>query len=679
VRKVLIANRGEIARRVIRAARQRGLCTVAVYSDADAGALYVREADEAVNLPGTAARDTYLASDLLIEAAVATGADALHPGYGFLSENAAFAAACVDAGLIFVGPPPAAIALMGDKLGAKQIMADHGVPVLGSVTAEAGSVPDIEEILQRVGLPAIIKASAGGGGRGMRIVSDADQIGAALDSARREAESAFGDPTVFIERYLAPARHIEVQVFADRHGGVATLFERECSIQRRHQKLVEESPSPFVDAEMRQRLCAAAAQAARAVNYVGAGTVEFVAGPDRSFAFLEMNTRLQVEHPVTELVTGLDLVSLQFAVAEGEPLPPEVTGACMSGHAIEVRLCAEDPAAGHLPQSGTFEVFAFDTGAVRLDTGVGEGSEVPPYYDSMVAKVIAHAPTRRQAAARLAGALAEARLHGVLTNRDLLVRVLRSDEFLAGDTTTDFLERVPGLSAPLTGPGGHRVHALIAALALVEHDRRERRVQPSVPAGWRNNRSAPEATAFRLGDGTLTVEMDPGAGEGVAVVDGEKLEYARHGVERVGPGRMSLDVTVDRIRRRYSVAVTSRHLYVDSPLGCSDLQRVSRYPEPGEGGGPIGALEAPMPGRVVRTLVGAGQTVDAGQALVVMEAMKMEHVIASPGPGTVRAVHVAEGEQVGRGAVLVSVDPVSVDPVGGDPAGGDPAGGEEQS
>src|SRR4051794_15149887 len=403
IRSLLVANRGEIARRVFRTAREMGISTVAVYSDPDADARFVREADVAVRLPGASPGETYLRGDLVVEAALRAGADAVHPGYGFLSENAAFAQSVIDAGLTWVGPPPPAIEAMGSKLGAKEMMRAAGVPTLPWATDVSGGAD--------VGFPLLVKASAGGGGRGMRIVRSAAELADAVEGAQREAGSAFGDATVFLERYVEAPRHVEIQVFADTHRNVVSLFERECSIQRRHQKIVEEAPSTAVDDALRQRMGDAAVAAARAVGYVGAGTVEFVLDATGEFAFLEMNTRLQVEHPVTELVTGLDLVRLQILVAMGQPLPPEALAPTMTGHAIEVRLYAEDATHDFLPVTGTLRAFDIDSRQVRVDTGVETGSVVSPYYDPMLAKVIAHAPTRDEAAGRLAGALRRARIH----------------------------------------------------------------------------------------------------------------------------------------------------------------------------------------------------------------------------------------------------------------------------
>jgi acetyl/propionyl-CoA carboxylase alpha subunit len=651
IRKVLIANRGEIARRIMRTARSLGIRTAVVYSDADRSAQFVPEADEAVRLAGLTAADTYLVGDLVIDAARRVGADAIHPGYGFLSENADFAKACVQAGLTFVGPSPDAIRTMGDKLGAKQMMAAHGVPTLPSATVADGGADELAAAISRVGLPAIIKASAGGGGRGMRVVTEAGEMRLALASARREAQAAFGDPTVFIERYLSPARHIEVQIVADRDGEVATLFERECSIQRRHQKLVEESPSPFVDAALRSRLTAAATQAARAVGYRGVGTVEFVVDRDGEFAFLEMNTRLQVEHPVTELITGLDLVAWQFRIAAGERLGPDVTDARLRGHAIEVRLCAEDPTTGHLPASGTFLLFEVDDTAVRVDSGVTTGSEVSPFYDSMVAKVISWGESRADAIAKLADALERARLHGVTTNRDLLVRTLRSDEFAAGDTTTDFLARLPHLARPRTERAAHRQHAAVAAVAVDHADHAGRAVQSGIPAGWRNNRSGLDHVEFGGEGEPITVRYGCNGSDRRVEVDGTPVDIEVHLVD---PD--TVEATIDGIRRTFRVAVDPSRVLVDSGMGASTFECIDRFPSPADSG-PEGGLTAPMPGRVVRILVAAGQSVEAGEPMMVLEAMKMEHTIFSPTAGTVVALHVDEGDQVERSAVLAAVEP----------------------
>lgn len=485
IRRLLVANRGEIARRIFSTCRAMGIETVAVFSDADAGMPHVAEADRAVRLKGFAPADTYLNAGALVAAARSTGADAIHPGYGFLSENADFATLVLDAGLTWVGPPPKAIAAMGSKVDAKALLAEAGVPMLPSWTHPE----DVTDY------PVLVKASAGGGGRGMRVVRAQGELADALASARREAASAFGDGTVFVERYVETGRHIEVQIIADTHGTVVALGERDCSIQRRHQKIVEEAPSPAVDDELRAALVDAAVAAARAVGYVGAGTVEFLLAPDGQFSFLEMNTRLQVEHPVTECVYGVDLVRLQLIVAEGQPLPFTQTPP-RQGHAIEVRLYAEDPAADWRPHTGTLHRFAVPTmDGLRIDSGVETGSEIGVHYDPMLAKVIAWAPSRSEAARGLASALRRAEIHGVVTNRDLLVRVLDAPEFLDGGTDTAFLGRHPEVLEPLV----HDDPVIVLAAALS-------RVNPGpLPSGWRNVGSAPQTAVFEAPWGEVEV------------------------------------------------------------------------------------------------------------------------------------------------------------------------------
>ncbi|KAA9154827.1 ATP-grasp domain-containing protein [Amycolatopsis acidicola] len=620
ITSILVANRGEIARRVFRTCAGLGIARAAVFSDADAGSPHVAESDAAVRLPGDAPSDTYLRPDLLVAAAKATGADAVHPGYGFLSENAGFAQAVLDAGLTWIGPPPAAIASMGSKVEAKRIMASAGVPVLSEL--DPASVTEAE-------LPVLIKASAGGGGRGMRVVRSLDELADAVDSARAEAASAFGDPTVFCERYLETGRHIEVQVLADEHGTVWTVGERECSIQRRHQKVLEEAPSPLVDAKMRAELSDAAAKAAKAIGYVGAGTVEFLATADGEFFFLEMNTRLQVEHPVTELVFGLDLVASQIRVAEGHALPAEPPAP--SGHAIEVRLYAEDPAAGWQPQTGTLRRFEVP-GDVRVDSGVADGSVIGVHYDPMLAKVIAWAPDRAEAARKLAGALAGARVHGVRTNRDLLVNVLRHKEFLAGNIDTAFFDR-HGLEALSTPLGDERLAAVAAAFADAAANRAGRRF----PAGWRNVPSVPQTKRYTVGDNEYEVAYRDGKVEGSDIT-----------LVSATPARVVLDV--DGVRRNFDVARYPGLVCV----GTVSLTPVPRFTEPGQALA-AGSLVAPMPGTVLRIAVEAGASVAAGDPLLWLEAMKMEHKITAPADGVVAELPVSAGQQVEVGAVLAVV------------------------
>jgi len=644
IQNLLVANRGEIARRVFRTCRDAGIGTVAVFSDADAAAPHALEADAAVRLPGNAPSETYLRAELLVKAAADTGADAVHPGYGFLSENAAFARAVLDAGLTWVGPPPEAIETMGSKVESKRLMAAAGVPVLSELDPASVTSDD---------LPLLVKASAGGGGRGMRVVRSLDELAEAVEGASAEAGSAFGDPTVFCERYLETGRHIEVQVLADTHGTVWAVGERECSIQRRHQKVVEEAPSPFVDAAMREELFAAARKAAKAIDYVGAGTVEFLAGPDGRFYFLEMNTRLQVEHPVTENVTGLDLVALQLRIAEGERLPADPPPTV--GHSIEVRLYAEDPAANWQPQSGTLHTFEvpdvdreFTEGAgLRLDSGFVSGSVVGVHYDPMLAKVITWAPTRAEAARRLAKALAAAKIHGVVTNRDLLVNILRHDAFLAGETDTAFFDRhgLDTLAAPLATVDTERLSALAAALADAAGNRASATTQGRLPSGWRNVRSSGQRKVFSIADREYEVVYS-------LTRDGLKADGFEAELVTADPGRVVLDVA--GVRRAFDVARHAGVSYVDSALGSVALTAAPRFADP-DAALAAGSLVAPMPGTVVRLAVQAGDPVKAGDPLLWLEAMKMEHRIAAPADGVVAELPVTVGQQVEVGTILAVV------------------------
>jgi acetyl/propionyl-CoA carboxylase alpha subunit len=661
-----VANRGEIARRIMRSARAMGIATVAVHSDADAGSPHVHEADLAVRLPGVAPADTYLRHDLLIDAARRTGADAVHPGYGFLSESGPFARSITDAGLIWVGPSADAIDAMGSKIGSKELMRAAGVPTLPSITVDDDALPDPDEVAG-LGWPLLVKASAGGGGRGMRIVEGPDALAEALAGARREAQSAFGDGTVFLERYVTSPRHIEVQVLADAYGDTVALFERECSIQRRHQKIIEEAPSPVVGPALRARLSDAAVAAARAVGYVNAGTVEFVldtggaeGSGDGEPYFLEMNTRLQVEHPVTEEVTGLDLVRLQLLVAGGVPLPDAVHEAVARGpvgHAVEARLYAEDPAAAWLPSTGDLHEFTVpeDCPGVRVDAGVASGGVVSPHYDPMLAKVIVHAPTRGEAVASLAATLAGARIHGVTTNRDLLVRTLRHEAFGRGATDTGFLDRhgLAALAATLADADAVGRHAAAAALCAQAARRADAPVLAPLPSGWRNNTVDHQTATFDADDRTVTVDYRFGRRHRALValaVDGVDLDATTHDL---GPDGVAL--VVDGVTRRYTVQRVGAIAYVDGPDGSSRLVEQERYPVAAEQVAEGSSL-APMPGSVVRVAVAPGDRVEAGQVLVVLEAMKMEHAVAAGGPGTVAEVAVAEGDQVETGRVLVVVE-----------------------
>ncbi|HXZ64848.1 MAG TPA: biotin carboxylase N-terminal domain-containing protein [Streptosporangiaceae bacterium] len=661
--RVLMANRSEIARRVFRTCRELGVSTVAVYSDADAGAAHVTEADAAVRLPGTAPADTYLRADLLVEAALRTGADAVHPGYGFLSENAAFARLVQGAGLTWIGPPPDAIEVMGIKTRAKRLMAAAGVPVL----------PELDPAsLTEADLPVLIKASAGGGGRGMRIVRSLAALPAELEAARSEAAAAFGDPAVFCEPYLAAGRHIEVQILADDAGTVWTVGERECSIQRRHQKIIEEAPSPLVAGvpEMRERVLAAARAAALAARYRSAGTVEFLADGAGRFYFLEMNTRLQVEHPVTECTTGLDLVALQLRIAAGRPLPAPVPPPA-SGHAIEARLYAEDPAAGWQPQSGTLyqlavpgrpTTFRVPSGrraasvpAIRLDSGVTGRSHVGVHYDPLLAKVIAWAPDREQAAALLSATLARTKIHGLVTNRNLLVRVLRHPAFLAGQTDTAFLDThdVTALAAPLANPQAIELSVLAAALADAAARRAAAAVLGGLPSGWRNVPSALQRKAYDVvGTGPAAVRREVGyriARDGL-LVDG------RDDITLVSMAPDAVLLAAGGVQWRFEVAAYPGLICVDSELGPVALRPVPRFGDPA-GQVAAGSLLAPMPGTVSRLGVAVGSQVAAGEPLLWLEAMKMEHVISAPAAGIVAELPVVAGQHVEVGSVLAIVKP----------------------
>ena len=649
ISKLLIANRGEIAARIIRSAHALGIATVAVYSDPDAAAPYVTLADEAVRLPGAAPADTYLRGDLVVAAAATAGADAVHPGYGFLSENAGFARACADAGLTFVGPRPETIEAMGDKVRAKAIMAEADVPVLPSATVTGTT--DLAAAGAAVGFPLLVKAAFGGGGRGMRLVADPAELAEATSSARREAASAFGDGTVFLERFVADPRHVEVQIVGDAHGTVVHLFERECSIQRRYQKIVEECPSPAVDDDLRDALTAAAVAAGWAIGYTGAGTVEFVLDRDGGFYFLEMNTRLQVEHPVTEEVTGLDLVELQLRIAEGAPLPASARQARISGHAIEVRVYAEDVPAGFVPTTGTLHRFAFPPApGIRVDTGFRDGSVVSPHYDAMLAKVIAHGPTRADAARKLARALGRAAIHGVTTNRDLLVAILREPEFLAGGTDTGYLTRHDPASLVAAAVKPAAAHALAAALARQARHRAETPVLGTMPSGWRNVFSAPQRVSYTAAGEPREVTYRIRGDRVDAEVDGVALQAF------VLASRPDLvDLEIDGTRRVYRVHRVGTDTYVDASDGSTALSETPRFGDPAKLA-PAGSLLAPMPGLVLRVLAEPGAVVTAGQPILVLEAMKMEQTVSAPADGVLAELRAKAGEQVSTGQVLAVLE-----------------------
>ena len=649
IRRLLVANRGEIARRIFRTAQRMGIATVAVYADGDAGSPHVREADTAIALNGRSPAETYLDIGKLLEACRRTGADAVHPGYGFLSENAGFAQAVIDQGIAWVGPTPVTIRGIGDKLAAKRLMQTLNVPTLQAHALAPGE--DAAPAALRIGYPVLVKAAAGGGGRGMRVVDSPADLEPAIASARREASAAFGDGTLFLERWVARSRHVEIQILGDSHGQLVHLFERECSIQRRHQKVIEEAPSPALDAALREQMGQAALTAARAIGYQSAGTVEFLLS-GREFWFLEVNTRLQVEHPVTEAITGLDLVREQLRIAEGEPLGYTQSDLRIDGHAIEARLCAENPAQGFLPTPGTIDVWAPATGeGVRFDSGVESGSEVSIDFDTMIAKVIVKAPTRREAASRLARVLETTRLQGITHNRDFLVAVLRSPEFLRGDTHTDFIERVAPARERSFSDEDLALAATAAALQARALRRASAKVLASVTAGFRNSVMPPERVDYLVGERKLKLEYR-------AQRDGSLVVSVDGSARRTRVLRSSgADIDLEVDGRRSALAITSvgaRRL-VHGEFGDVELIELPRFAVagPAQAGG---ALKAPMPGRVLAISVAPGESVVRGQLLMVLEAMKMEHRITAPADGIVQAIRVAEGEQVANGALLAVLD-----------------------
>ncbi len=631
--------------------REMGIDTVAVYSEADADATFVAEADLAVPIGASAPSESYLRGDRVLEAAKRTGADAIHPGYGFLSENADFARSVIDAGLIWVGPPPAAIDAMGSKIAAKQLMAEAGVPLLPSVELTGVDPAQAIDAVSSIGYPLLIKASAGGGGRGMRVVRSAGELAAAVSGAVREAESAFGDGTIYAEKFVAPSKHVEVQIFGDASGSVIHLGERECSVQRRHQKVIEEAPSPSIDAETRTALHAAAVAAGAAIGYVNAGTVEFLLDPDGGFYFLEVNTRLQVEHPVTEAVTGMDLVRLQLDVAAGGLVPAQDSIPAPAGHAIEARVYAEDPRADYMPSVGVVSLFSVP-GDVRVDAAFDTSGEVSAHYDAMIAKVVAHAPTREEAARALARSLRSTRLIGIEHNLALLVRTLTHPDF-AGGGDTELLERAgpAEIGRPLVEGADLDASLLAAALTAQARRRAEVDVTRGVSSGFRNVATSPQHAAFEVGTDihqvTYRLTRD---GLSDASVDGRDIDASIHRLSAD-----SADLVVAGVRQRFDIAGDGTRLAVSGGSGVVVANRVRRFTEP-TADVASGSLVASMPGTIRAVNVAVGDTVVAGQTVVVMEAMKMEMSIDATTEGTVTSVHVAEGDAVDAGAPLVVIE-----------------------
>ncbi len=648
ITRLLIANRGEIARRIIRTAHDMGISTVAIYADGDAQAPFVTEADSAVALDGRTTAETYLDVDKVLAACERSGADAIHPGYGFLSENEGFAQAVIDAGIRWLGPTPEVIGLMGDKLSAKRLMDEAGVPILPGIEISADT--DVTAAAKNIGYPVLVKASAGGGGRGMRVVEQEADLQAAVEGAKREAGSSFGDDTVFLEKWLAVSRHVEIQILGDTHGNLVHCYERECSIQRRHQKIIEEAPSPAVTDAIRTRMGDAAIAAAKKLGYSSAGTVEFLLSGD-DFYFLEVNARLQVEHPITEEIIGKDLVREQIRVAEGETLSFTQEDLSINGHAIEARLYAEDPAKGFLPSPGPVLAWTPSTvGQARFDSGVETGSEISTQFDPMIAKVIVHAATRREAAGRLARVLETTEIQGLRTNRDFLVATLRTSEFLAGDTTTDFIERVePSRTREVSRQ--ELVEAAIAvAMESQAQQRNNAKVLRSLPSGWRNSTMPMEPLSFKCGDDEIDLAYRLHRdGRFRLHCDGQE-----HIIEAYDCGAGIVDLDNNGRRLQFTVKADGNNWLVHSIAGDLVLEQQARFPDTGLDAN-TGGLTAPMPGSVLATEVDAGAAVAKGDLLLIMEAMKMEHRITAPRDGVVEMVHVAVGDQVDNGQLLVSM------------------------
>ncbi|WP_028601394.1 acetyl-CoA carboxylase biotin carboxylase subunit [Ottowia thiooxydans] len=644
--KILIANRGEIALRVIRTARAMGYMTVAVYSTADLHSRHVLEADQAVCIGEPLPAQSYLNVDSIIEAARQTGADAVHPGYGFLAENASFAKACRDAGLVFIGPSPEAIIAMGHKAGAKKIMMDAGVPCIPGYQGEDQSAARLLSEAERVGFPVMIKATAGGGGRGMRLVSAAKEFPDLLRSAQSEAQNAFGDPEVILERAITTPRHIEIQVFADRYGHAIHLGERDCSVQRRHQKVIEEAPSPAVDAALRDRMGATAVAAVKAIGYEGAGTLEFLLDQDGHFYFMEMNTRLQVEHPVTEAITGLDLVELQLRVAAGERLPLKQEDVVFQGHAIEVRLCAEDVSKGFMPQSGTMLLWQAP-GSLRVEQALSSGAEIPPYYDSMIAKIIAHGTSRDEARRRLMLGLHQTVALGVTTNQVFLGSCLRHPVFAAGGATTGFIaEHQEQL---LQTEGLARERALAVAAVLLFETTNERSTQSGLR---RLAHSLPVGMLLEIDNARHKVQITQSSSHCFEI----QVEGRQHVIDLVGFAPQQARLVVDGVMESAAFLRDGSQLllhYRGQPVAVNDHTRSAALRSAaGDGDGKV---RASMNGRVVAVLVAEGDLVEAGQPIITLEAMKMEHVHVAPVSGRVSALSAAVGEQVTLRRVLVEI------------------------
>ncbi len=655
-RTLLIANRGEIACRVIRTARRMGLRTVAVYSEADRGALHVEMADEAVLLGPARARDSYLNVERLLEAARKTGAEAVHPGYGFLSENAEFAQACAAAGIVFVGPTAAMMTAMGSKSGSKALMEKAGVPLVPGYHGEAQDEATLSNAAERIGFPVLVKASAGGGGRGMRIVRAAYELAAAITSAKREAKAAFGDDRLLIEKYVDNPRHIEVQVIGDSHGNLLSLFERECTLQRRHQKVIEEAPSPTLNAAQREAVCAAARKAAGAVNYVGAGTIEFVSDGKDVF-FIEMNTRLQVEHPVTELITGIDLVEWQLRVAFGEALPLKQDQIRLNGHAIEARIYAENPAKNFMPSVGQIRTWHVpdETNGLRIDAGYRSGDAVSPYYDAMLAKMIAWAPTREAAIERLNRGLEQTDVRGVVTNISFLSALITHPTVAANAIDTGFIEREPKALTAAAPPAGE-LELSAAVAAIVGEEARAAKAEAHSPwqtFGWQPVGRRERVFSFRQGHGAeQKVTLRYGNGPATLVVGERELSFAASPFEHGG-----FDLTLDGVKTPITAIIEGHELYLRTRNGRFELHWVDPFGGETEEQTGEDKIVAPLPGTVVAVLAEEGAKLEKGAAILTLEVMKMEQTLRAPFAGVLKAIKCKVGDIVQEGVELAEVEP----------------------
>ena len=651
-RKILVANRGEIALRVMRTCHAMGIATVAIYSDADVAALHTRFAGEAVRLGPAPSKDSYLNIEKIIEAARLTQADAIHPGYGFLSENPEFAEACAAAGLIFIGPSAESIRLMGLKSVARKLMGQIGVPIVPGYDGDDQSLDTLRAQMLKIGFPILIKASAGGGGKGMRVVRSEGEIEAAIESARREAAKAFGDGSLLLEKFVERARHVEFQILGDRHGNLIHLFERDCSLQRRHQKVIEESPSPAINDELRRSMADAAVKAGRAIGYTNAGTVEFIVAPSGEFYFIEVNARLQVEHPATEMITGIDLVKLQIEIAEGGSLPFAQEELQRKGHAIEARLYAEDPADNFLPSTGKILDWHLppETEGLRIDAGVECGEEVGIYYDPMMAKLVAHGADRRAALRRLSYALRALSVQGLKTNREFLIRLLEHQDFVQGRSDTGFIadhfeQLVKDEDSQLD-----RAALIAVVLYLQKRWQHSAELLSELPLSYRNNPSRDPSLRLQIEDREVEISWHSTANGDYAVSVFDSVVMAR--VVSCGPSDMRL--SIDGVQRTLRVVEAADRFYLHSMLGSRVIKRLPRYPVH-QSAAEEGSANSPMPGQVLKIVVEVGQSISAGDPLIILEAMKMEHTMRATVDGVVEAILVNQGEIVRPGQALVQI------------------------